>query len=122
MNKNLIRIGICAALALAGTTASAGCYSIYNSKGRLVARNPNPPVDMSKHLRHTVPAKYGRGSAMVFEAPVGTSCSDYSAAQTNRRTRTTQDTSEILDNLARQHAGFGQVKWRSDGWIADVEF
>ena len=76
---------------------------------------------MSKHLRHTVPAKYGRGATMVFEAPVGSSCDGFTVKRSTKGQRTIQDTDALLDNLARQHAesiGGG----RTDQWLADVKF
>lgn len=123
MYKKLLRLGICAALALAGTGAMAACYNVYNSRGQLVERDANPPVNMSKHLRYTVPAKYGKGATMVFEAPVGSSCDGFTVKRA-AQSRTTQNTDELLDNLARQYdwsRPSNQYR-RSDGWIADVEF
>ena len=121
MYKKLLRLGICTALFLAGTAASAGCYNVYDGRGRLVERDANPLVNMSKHLRHTVPAKYGRGATMVFEAPVGSSCDGFTVRRSTKGQRTIQDTDALLDNLARQHAesiGGG----RTAQWLADVKF
>ena len=90
---------------------------------QLVERDANPPVNMSKHLRHTVPAKYGRGATMVFEAPVGSSCDGFTVKR-QAKDRTTQNTDELLDNLAQQYdwsRPSNQYR-RADGWIADVEF
>ena len=77
MRKNLIRAGIGMIVAMSATAASAACYHVYNGRGQLVERSPGPPVNMSLHLRQTVPVKYGRGATMVFEAPAGTSCTDF---------------------------------------------
>ena len=41
MYKKLLRLGICTALFLAGTAASAGCYNVYDGRGRLVERDAN---------------------------------------------------------------------------------
>ena len=123
MYKKLLRLGICTALAFAGTSAMAACYNVYNSRGQLVERDANPPVNMSKHLRHTVPAKYGRGATMVFEAPVGSRCDGFTVKR-QAKDRTTQNTDELLDNLAQQYdwsRPSNQYR-RADGWIADVEF
>ena len=104
MNRTLLRLGLCMTLALVGTTASAGCYHVYNSRGQLIERDANPPVNMSKHLRHTVPAKYGRGATMVFEAPLATPCGSFAATSTSRKARSIQDTEALLDNLVRMNA------------------
>lgn len=123
MYKKMLRLNLCAALFLAATTASAGCYNVYNGRGKLVERDANPPVNMSKHLRHTVPAKYGRGATMVFEAPVGSACDGFSASRKGKSSSTLQDTDALLDNLARLHTDpRGQTKYRTDQWLADVEF
>ena len=119
MYKKLLRLGICTALFLAGTAASAGCYSVYDGRGRLVERDANPLVNMSKHLRYTVPTKYGRGATMVFEAPVGSSCDGFTVKRSTKGQRTIQDTDALLDNLARQHA---ESMGRTDQWLADVKF
>ena len=123
MYKKLLRLGICTALFLAGTAASAGCYNVYDGRGRLVERDANPLVNMSKHLRHTVPAKYGRGATMVFEAPVGSDCDGFAVQRSTKGQRTIQDTDAVLENLARQHSDSrGQLRGRTDRWLADVDF
>lgn len=124
MYKKMLRLSLCTALFLAGTAASAGCYNVYNGRGKLVERDANPPVNMSKHLRHTVPTKYGRGSTMVFEAPEGSSCEGFSTVRKGKKGGTTvQDTDALLDNLARLHTDpRGQIQYRTDQWLADVEF
>ena len=123
MNKTMLRLGFCVALALVGTTASAGCYHVYNGRGQLVDRDANPPVNMSRHLRNTVPAKYGRGSTMVFEAPMGTPCGSFSATRAGRQARSVRDTDALLDNLARLNADpRGLYSGRTDRWLADMDF
>jgi hypothetical protein len=57
-------IFIAALLVAAG--AQASCYTVMNAKGDTVSESPNPPVDMSRQLHETVPAKYGPGATMVF--------------------------------------------------------
>ena len=86
-------------------------------------RSPGPPVNMSLHLRQTVPVKYGRGATMVFEAPAGTACTDFSTLRTARRSRSIQDNEAILDNLARLNTDpRGRLGGRDDRWLADVKF
>ncbi len=122
MNKTLIRLGVSMVMAMAGTAASAACYHVYNGKGQLVERGSRPPINMGQHLRQTVPVKYGRGASMVFEAPEGTSCADFSVAR-SRRSHSIQDTEAILDNLVRLNADpRGLPGGRGDRWLADVRF
>ena len=122
MNKTLIRLGVSMAVAMAGTTASAACYHVYNGRGQLVERSSRPPIDMSQHLRQTVPVKYGRGATMVFEAPVGMNCSGFSTVR-SRRSHSIQDTEAILDNVVRLNTDpRGLPGGRDDRWLADVRF
>ncbi len=122
MHKNILRASVCAALVLAAaTSASAACYAVYNRKGQLVQQTALPPVDMSYQLHRTVPGKFGRGSVVVFEAPLGGTCYDFFAKQDKRKGKTIQDTTAILDNLARLHTDpRGQIG-RTDQWLADVQ-
>ena len=123
MHKNLIRAGVGMIVAMSATAATAACYHVYNGRGQLVERSPGPPVNMSLHLRQTVPVKYGRGATMVFEAPAGTACTDFSTLRTARRSRSIQDNGAILDNLARLNTDpRGRLGGRDDRWLADVKF
>lgn len=123
MNQTLLRTAVCSALLLACSVASASCYTVYNRRGKLVYRNADTPVNMSRHLRHTVPKKYGNGATMVFEAPLGTSCTQISNLRRKSKTRVVEDTDAVLENLARINAGpTSQLRGRTDQWLADVEF
>ena len=123
MNKTLLRLGLCMALALVGTTASAACYHVYNGRGKLVERAANPPVNMSRHLRQTVPKKYGRGATMVFESPTGTPCGSFATTRSGKQAHAVQDTEALLDNLMRLNADpRGMYSGRTDRWLADVQF
>lgn len=103
--KKFFHAGVCALLALIGTTAAhAGCYSIYNGKGTLEYRSDEPQVDMSYQLHRTMPKKFGRNSSMVFESPTNTAgrCVEYSRRAT-KQNRATQDMDVILQNLADRY-------------------
>ncbi len=52
-------------LALAGTQALA-CYTVYDRAGRVVYNEETPPVDMSRPLHETLPARFP-GAHMVFD-------------------------------------------------------
>jgi hypothetical protein len=58
-----ILVPLCALLATGG--ASATCYAVY-SNNQLVYQSFERPVDMSRPLSETVPARFGRGASMVF--------------------------------------------------------
>jgi hypothetical protein len=47
--------------------ALATCYAVY-SGDRLVYRSVASPVDLSRPLHETVPARFGRGATMMFTA------------------------------------------------------
>ncbi len=106
MNHTLhtfLRSAACAAVAVAASAASAACYSVYDSKGKLLQQTAQPPVDMRYHLGHTVPKKYGVGASMAFEAPVASACLEYSAIKNKGTQKTLTDNEAILDNLAREY-------------------
>jgi len=52
-------------LALGGTQALA-CYTVYDPAGRVVYDGETPPVDMSRPLHETLPARFP-GAHMVFD-------------------------------------------------------
>lgn len=52
-------------LALAGTQALA-CYTVYDRAGRVVYNEETPPVDMSRPIHETLPARFP-GAHMVFD-------------------------------------------------------
>ena len=106
MNHTLhtfLRSAACAAVAVAASAASAACYSIYDSKGKLLQQSAHPPVDMRYHLRHTVPKKYGTGASMAFEAPVASACLEYSAIKNKGPQKTLNDNEVILENLSHEY-------------------
>jgi hypothetical protein len=53
-------------LAVACAQAFAGCYTVYDSSNRIMFQSEKPPVDMSRPLHETVPARFPGGS-MVFD-------------------------------------------------------
>ena len=118
MNHTLhtfLRSAACVAVAVAASAASAACYSVYDSRGKLLHQTAQPPVDMRYHLRHTVPKKYGTGASMAFEAPVASACLEYSAIKNKGAQKTLTDNEAILDNLAREYQQrAGAVQGSSD--------
>lgn len=62
MNKRMILIAVGLLLTQG---ALAMCYEVYSGE-RLVYRSTQTPVDMSRPLRETVPAAFGRGSTLMF--------------------------------------------------------
>jgi hypothetical protein len=52
-------------LGLAAGQALA-CYTVYDRLGRVVYSDPSPPVDMSRPLHETLPARFP-GAHMVFD-------------------------------------------------------
>lgn len=70
-----LRFGVLlgAGVVLAGA-AQAACYTVMDTQGVVLSQTSTPPVDMSRPLHETVPARYGRGAHMVFgvaDAPCG---------------------------------------------------
>jgi len=53
------------ALGLAAS-AQAGCYTVLGAQGQILSQTSTPPVDMSRPLHQTVPARWGPGAVMVF--------------------------------------------------------
>jgi hypothetical protein len=60
------RIALLCSLAFASANAFA-CYTVYDRSGRVVYQNESAPVDMSRQLHETVPARFP-GGHMVFDA------------------------------------------------------
>ena len=49
-------------------SAHAGCYSVYNSTGRLIHQSSDAPVDTRQQYHMTVPQRFGSGSTLVYLA------------------------------------------------------
>jgi hypothetical protein len=61
-----LRIGfVLAATLLFAKGASALCFEAY-AGDRLVYRSTEAPVDLSRPLHETVPARFGAGSTLLF--------------------------------------------------------
>jgi hypothetical protein len=58
--------------------AFASCYAVY-SGDRLVYRSVASPVDLSRPLHETVPARFGRGTTMTF-SPATEGCTTVDVA------------------------------------------
>lgn len=72
---------------LLATAAQAACYTVLDARGVVVSQTSTPPVDMSRPLHQTVPARYGRGAHMVFgvaEPNCGPVADPWSGAATPR--------------------------------------
>lgn len=61
----LSRFLLCSLLGVA-TTQALACYTVYDPAGRVVYQSPTPPVDMSRPLHETLPARFPRGH-MIFD-------------------------------------------------------
>lgn len=57
---------LCAGLGAASFNAAA-CYTVYDRSDRVVYQSEMPPVDMSRPLHETLPARFP-GGHMIFEA------------------------------------------------------
>lgn len=57
-------------LALASMQAFSGCYTVYDQSNRVMFQSDKPPVDMSRPLHETVPARFP-GGTMVFDIDGG---------------------------------------------------
>lgn len=62
---NLPRTLLACLLAAAGSQALA-CYTVYDRAGRVVYNEETPPVDMSRPIHETLPARFP-GAHMVFD-------------------------------------------------------
>lgn len=76
-----------AAMALTSllTLPAFACYTVYDSSNRVVWQGDESPVDMSKPLHETVPARFPGGS-MVFDQDAR--CASFSNSQRPGPTRT----------------------------------
>jgi hypothetical protein len=59
---------LCSLLGFAATQAMA-CYTVYDRSDRVVYQSHTPPVDMSRPLHETLPARFP-GGHMIFNAAV----------------------------------------------------
>ena len=64
---------LCPLLAAASCNAAA-CYTVYDGANRVVYQGDLPPVDMSRQIHETLPARYP-GGQMVFDNE--TSCGSF---------------------------------------------
>lgn len=62
----IIRWALCPLLAL-GAAQALACYTVYDEANRLVYQSQTPPVDMSRPLHETLPARFP-GGHMIFDA------------------------------------------------------
>ena len=65
---SLVLKNVFAFFAACGLTMSAhaGCYSVYNSAGKLIHQSSDSPVDTRLEYHRTVPQRFGQGSTLVY--------------------------------------------------------
>jgi hypothetical protein len=63
----LHRCSIVGALLGVAAVPALACYTVYDSSQRVVYQSERPPVDMSRPIHETLPARFP-GGHMVFEA------------------------------------------------------
>lgn len=66
MPRDLKTWGLLVSGLLFGALAQAACYTVMDARGTVLSQTSTPPVDMSRPLHQTVPARYGKGAHMVF--------------------------------------------------------
>ena len=97
MKRSLITFVLGCAVAGA---ASASCYTVLDSRGNIVYRVAEPPVNMSYQLHQVVPQRFGNGSMMVF-ALERTACAAMGAEVGRRGGPAAVD--EVVSNLAARY-------------------
>lgn len=60
-----LKLALLSALAFSSVNAMAACYTVYDGSNRVVYNAQTPPVDMSRPLHETLPARYP-GGHLVF--------------------------------------------------------
>lgn len=83
---------LCSLLGLA-TAPALACYTVYDPSDRVVYQSQTPPVDMSRPLHETLPARFP-GGHMVFSA--GGECAVINSVATGRGGLTLSSTSPLL--------------------------
>lgn len=79
-------------LGLLGLDAMA-CFTVYDRSDRVVYQSQTPPVDMSRPLHETVPARFP-GGHMIFE--LGADCHVISSVAAGRGERSVWTSSPLL--------------------------
>lgn len=69
-------LAIAAMTALPAQAQELTCYTVRDSKGKIIDQTTEAPVDMSRPLSQTLPQKYGPGSTMIVGFSDFTSCSE----------------------------------------------
>jgi hypothetical protein len=87
-------------LGLAAFNAAA-CYTVYDRSDRVVYQSERPPVDMSRPLHETLPARFP-GGHMIFEA--GGECAVISSLATGMGGRNLSTTSPLLTDESTARA------------------
>jgi len=88
----LNHIVLCSLLGLA-TAPALACYTVYDRSDRVVYQSQTPPVDMSRPLHETLPARFP-GGHMVFNA--GGPCAVISSVATGSGGLNLSSTSPLL--------------------------
>lgn len=89
----LNQLVLCSLLGFAATQALA-CYTVYDNADRVVYQSPNPPVDMSRPLHETLPARFPGAAHMIFDA--SRDCQVISSVATGKGGPTLSSTSPLL--------------------------
>lgn len=88
-----LKLALLSALAFSSVNAMAGCYTVYDRSNQVVYNAQTPPVDMSRPLHETLPARYP-GGHMVFGA--GSDCPRHATAPVATPARTTGKPAPLL--------------------------
>lgn len=83
---------LCAVLGAASFSASA-CYTVYDRSERVVYQSEQPPVDMSRPIHETLPARFP-GGHMIFDT--AGECTQISSAAAGRGAPDTTTRSPLL--------------------------
>lgn len=81
-------------LALLAASQAQACYVVYDRGNSVVYQSERAPVDMSRELHETVPARFGAGSHMMFDSA---DCAPISSVATGNGGRT-RSLSPLLTN------------------------
>jgi hypothetical protein len=91
---------LCCVLGFAATHAAA-CFTVYDRADRVVYQSQTPPVDMSRPLHETLPARFP-GGHMIFE--LGAECPVISSVASGRGERSVWTSSPLLTDTRTARA------------------
>ena len=85
--------------------ASAACYTVFQSGGKLVYQSERSPVNLAYPLHETVPVRFGAGATMAFTNDFD-SCRPVGEGE-ERVKKGGEDVLSVLSNL-RPYGGTGE--------------